>query len=231
MRPNWRELLFLHWQFEPQRVQNLLPAGLQVDTFDGRAYVGLVPFRMEQVRPNWIPDLGRFGQFYETFAELNVRTYVMHNGVPGVWFFSLDAASALRHNRRARSGLACLISKRAYEPKPRAMAQFRFGANVCGRRQNPRFVAPNIVRTAPFFGHKPAHWKISLVERYILYSARYSRIYRGRVHHAPYPLQNAQLLNLRESCLGAAGFARPDEAPHVLYSPGVDVSVWPLERA
>ena len=95
MRPNWRELLFLHWDFEPQTVQNLLPDGLEVDTFQNRAYVGLVPFGMEAVRPNWVPNLGRFGRFYDTFAELNVRTYVTNNGVPGVWFFSLDAASAL----------------------------------------------------------------------------------------------------------------------------------------
>ena len=230
MRPNWRQLLFLHWNFEPQIVQSLLPDGLQIDTFDGRAYVGLVPFHMENVRPNWAPNLGKFGRFYDTFAELNVRTYVVRNGVPGVWFFSLDAASTLAtiaarawfglpyfkarmRSHVARDGAISYRSKRLWPaPKPA----------VCSAKYRP---------AGELFRAQPNTLEDFLVERYVLYSARRGCIERGRVHHAPYPLQRAQLLNLRENCVAAAGFTRPNQAPHVLYSPGVDVEVWPLELA
>ena len=230
MRPNWRELLFLHWPFDPQIVQKLLPDGLEVDTFEGRAYVGLVPFRMEAVRPNWMPNLGRFGKFYDTFAELNVRTYVVHGGVPGVWFCSLDAASALAtiaarvwfglpyfkariRSHVARDGTISYWSKRLW-PAPLPA--------ICSVKYRPH---------GAIFHARPNTLEDFLVERYVLYSARRGCLYRGRVHHTPYPLQNAELLNLRESCFSAAGLARPDEAPHILYSPGVDVAVWPLEQA
>ena len=225
MRPHWRELLFLHWDFAPERVQSLLPDGLTVDTFEGRAYVGLVPFRMEQVRPSWVPNLGRAGRFYDTFAELNVRTYVVHRGVPGVWFHSLDAASALAtiaarvwfnlpyfkariRSRTARDGTTRYWSKRLW-PAPLPA--------LCSATYRPN---------GEVFTAEPDTLEDFLVERYVLYSARGSKLFRGRVHHAPYPLQRAQLLNLRENCFQAAGFERPDSAPHILYSAGVNVEVW-----
>ncbi len=230
MRPNWRELLFLHWQFDKATVQALLPDGLQVDTFDGRAYIGLVPFRMENVRPNWVPNLGRMGKFYDTFAELNVRTYVVRDGVPGVWFFSLDAASSLAtiaarlwfrlpyfkarmRSRTAPDGTVSYWSKRLW-PAPLPA--------ICSAKYRP---------IGEIFTAEVGTLEDFLAERYVLYSARGGQLYRGRVHHTPYPLQRAELLNLRENCLGAAGFERPDEAPHILYSAGVDVEVWKLEQA
>ena len=230
MRPNWRELLFLHWDFAPEIVQNLLPDGLTIDTFENRAYVGLVPFRMEQVRPNWVPNLGRFGRFYDTFAELNVRTYVVCDGVPGVWFFSLDAASAFAtiaarawfnlpyfkarmSSHVGRDGATRYWSKRLW-PAPLPA--------ICSATYRPR---------GEVFYAQPNTLEDFLAERYVLYSRRCGCLVRGRVHHAPYPLQRAELLNLRESCLSAAGFNRPDCAPHILYSAGVDVEVWELERA
>ena len=230
MRPNWRELLFLHWNFAPQTVQNLLPDGLEVDTFENRAYVGLVPFRMEQVRPNWVPSLGHINRFYDMFAELNVRTYVVKDGVPGVWFFSLDAASAL-----------ATIAARAWFRLPyfKARMSSHVGRDCATRYWSKRLwpaPLPAICSATykPYgevFHAAPDTLEDFLVERYVLYSRRRGCFYRGRVHHAPYPLQNAELLNLRENCLSAAGFARPNCAPHILYSPGVDVEVWDLEKA
>ena len=85
--------------------------------------------------------------------------------------------------------------------------------------------------TGAVFHAQPNTLEDFLAERYVLYSQRGQQLYRGRVHHAPYPLQNAQLLHLRENCLAAAGFQRPQSAPHILYSAGVDVEVWPLEKA
>ncbi|MBK7761471.1 MAG: DUF2071 domain-containing protein [Deltaproteobacteria bacterium] len=91
MTMSWLDLLFAHWSFPPEVIRALLPPNLTLDTFEGRAWVGVVPFRMENVGPpglNWLPGVS-------AFPELNVRTYVVHEGKPGVWFFSLDAASML----------------------------------------------------------------------------------------------------------------------------------------
>ena len=87
----WQKLLFLHWQVEVEEIQKMLPEGLRVDTFEGRAYVGVVPFYMRNIRPRYLPSL----PWVSNFLELNVRTYVYDaKGVPGVWFFSLDANQA-----------------------------------------------------------------------------------------------------------------------------------------
>ena len=99
MTMSWLDLLFAHWRFEPETIRALLPAGLELDIFEGKAWVAVVPFRMEHVGPrglNWLPGVS-------AFPELNVRTYVIADGKPGVWFFSLDAASVVAV-RSARTG-------------------------------------------------------------------------------------------------------------------------------
>lgn len=228
MRPIWRHLLFLHWEFEPEVVQRLLPEGLEVDTFEGRAYVGLVPFAMGQVRPHFLPNLGRFGRWYEEFPELNVRTYVRHNGVPGVWFFSLDAAST-----------PAVLAARAWFGLPYFRARMNFWRGLDGAfryRSKRLWPKPSAncslqYRLGNEIGNAPPNsLEEFLVERYLLYSLKNGHWYGGRVSHTPYPLQHATVEILREDCLEAAGFSRPDAAPHVLYSAGVDVEVSPLER-
>ena len=228
MRPKWRHLLFLHWDFAPEAVQKLLPAGLEVDTFEGRAYVGLVPFVMEEVRPRFVPNLGKFGHFYEDFAELNVRTYVTRNDVRGVWFFSLDAASSL-----------AVLTARAWFHLPYFKARMRFWRDQSGafRYFSKRlWPAPTpalcSVKYRALGEAKPAEegsLEQFLVERYVLYSLKGRKLFSGRVHHAPYEIQGAEVADLRESCLAAAGFLRPQRAPHAIYARGVDVEVWPLE--
>jgi len=228
MRPQWNDLLFLHWEFPPALVASLLPPELELDTFCNRAYVGLVPFEMAGVIPRFVPDLGRLGYFYSRFAELNVRTYVTRDGIPGVWFFSLDAASSLAilsarlwfalpyfkarmRMRRTRSGFD-FWSKRLWPAPTNALCHVRWQA-----QGDERMAAPDSL--AEF-----------LVERYVLYSRRGGQLFRGRVFHEPYRLQSARILALRETNLRAAGFSRPAAEPHVLFSRGVDVEVWDLER-
>lgn len=230
MRPSWQHLLFLHWDFAPEDVQRLLPDGLEVDTFDGRAYIGLVPFVMRDLRPRWVPNIGRAGAFFQDFAECNVRTYVTCGGKPGVWFFSLDAASLLATVTarawfslpyfkarmrfwRTRDGLYNYWSKRLWpDPKPA----------ICSARYRVSDDA-NAAKSGSL-----DEW---LVERYTLYSLKNGTLWSGRVHHEPYQVQTAHVATLRESCLQAAGFTRPSRAPHALYCRGVDVEIWDLEAA
>lgn len=229
MRPSWKHLLFLHWEVDPAQVQRLLPEGLEVDCFEGKAYVGLVPFVMDNVRPHFIPNLGRFGHWYQNFAELNVRTYVTHRGVPGVWFFSLDAASTpavltartwfnLPYFRarmrfwRGRDGAFRYWSKRLWPcPTPAT-------CSVCYRVEG---------KAAPA---EPGSLEQFLVERYMLYSQRGNKLFRGQVHHDPYQVQSARLEHWRQSCVQAAGLPGPITAPHVLYARGVEVEIWGLEE-
>ncbi len=91
MRMTWSQLLFAHWPVDPSIVASLLPAGLQLDTFGGKAWMGLVPFLMSDLAPRCCPAVPRLSRF----LELNVRTYVTHEDKPGVWFFSLDAANRI----------------------------------------------------------------------------------------------------------------------------------------
>ena len=86
----WHDLLFLHWPVRPELIRPLIPHGLELDTFDGSAWLGVVPFRMTAVRPRYFPAFAGFA-----FPELNVRTYVWTPGRSGVWFFSLDATNWL----------------------------------------------------------------------------------------------------------------------------------------
>ncbi|BCM89625.1 hypothetical protein IAD21_01472 [Abditibacteriota bacterium] len=228
MRPQWSNLLFLHWEFEPALVQKLLPAGLELDLFEGRAYVGLVPFQMAEVRPHFIPNLGKWGHFHSRFPEMNVRTYVVRDGIPGVWFFSLDAASSL-----------AVITARLWFCLPYFKARMRVretqgGFDYWSKRLWPApFEATCRVRYTPSGSSRqsePDSLEEFLVERYVLYSQRGKQLFRGRVFHEPYPIQGAKVQSLRESCLRAAGFKRPDQKPHVLFSRGVDVEVWGLEK-
>ncbi|MBW3636831.1 MAG: DUF2071 domain-containing protein [Armatimonadetes bacterium] len=227
MRPKWRHLLFLHWPLSPETVQKMLPDGLEIDTFEGRAYIGLVPFTMSEVRPHFVPDLGKVGHFYENFPELNVRTYVRRGGVRGVWFFSLDAASSL-----------AVVAARLWFGLPYFKARMRLQARGDKRRFWLRRLWPR-----PQTAICSARYRVGgagaaaqngsleqfLVERYVLYSRKNGQLFRGRVHHAPYEIQRVELHSLRETCVAAAGFERPNQAPHAIYSRGVDVEVWKLE--
>lgn len=228
MRPHWHDLLFLHWSFEPQIVQDLLPHGLEVDCFQNRAWVGLVPFTMSQVRPHFVPNLRKWGHFYEAFPELNVRTYVVRDGVPGVWFWSLDAGSAL----------AVLAARNWF-----GLPYFKARMNLSKRNGNFRYDSRRLW-PAPLPARAKIQWHVEgeaapaaigtlehfLVERYVLYSRRGQKLFRGRVHHAPYQLQIARIALLRESYLAAAGLKRPAMAPHAVYARGVAVEVFGLEK-
>lgn len=224
MYQRWRSLLFLHWEVDPDLVRRQLPPGLDLDTFDGRAYVGLVPFSMQAVRPAYLPAL----PWLSFFPETNVRTYVHVAGRdPGVWFFSLEAANPV----------AVMLARRWFHlPYHRARMtlapQPDGSVHYTSRRLWPGpMPAVSIVRgrpIGPVFAAKPGTLEHFLLERYLLYSRRGGRLYRGQVHHVPYPAQPAEALAVDESLLAAAGIPRPAGVPLAHFSAGVDVEVFPL---
>ncbi len=229
MRQCWDHLLFLHWEVPAAAIARLLPPGLEVDTFEGRAYVGLVPFAMRGVRPAGLPSVRGLSNFRET----NVRTYVHAGGrEPGVWFFSLDAANA-----------AAVAIARSWFRLPYFYSRMTLAAEegerglrvAYGSRRlypDPRPATTRIVAEVggPSFGAEVGTLDYFLAERYLLYARGRAGLLKGRVHHAPYPLQAAEALVVEESALAAAGIERPEAAPIARYARGVVVDVFGLER-
>lgn len=227
-KQSWRHLLFLHWEVEPAVLQAMLPEGLTLDTYEGRAFVGLVPFTMTGVRPTWTPVMPGLSNFHET----NVRTYVRRGGESGVWFFSLDAANPL-----AVAGARALFSLPYFYASMRMDVDERPGQEpvityASTRRPPGPRPATLSLRYQPTGSPSPAmpgtleHF---LVERYALFSLRFGQLRLGRVRHAPYPLQGARVESWDESLLQAAGITRPTGAPLAHYARGVDVDVFALE--
>jgi uncharacterized protein YqjF (DUF2071 family) len=231
LRQDWHHLLFLHWAVPPQQLQPLVAPELTIDTFDGKAYVGLVPFTLSGVRPVLTPPL----PWISSFHEINVRTYVHLNGRdPGVWFFSLDASSAI----------AVAAARAAYElPYFHAAIEFTASADappqiaVESKRDDPRGAMPatSRIRYCPMEGivkhAAPGSIEHFLVERYILYTADDEhQLHRARVHHQPYPIQRADVLECEETMIWAAGIKRPESAPLRHYASEVNVKVYPLEK-
>jgi uncharacterized protein YqjF (DUF2071 family) len=233
MKQTWSELLFMHWSVSAADLRPLVPAGLDIDTFEGRAWVGVVPFTVTGARARFVPPL----PFVSNFHEVNVRTYVHHHGRdPGVWFFSLDASKALVVEAARRLYHLpyrhaeidwTVIERTAPPPSPgRRLVEF-VSRRVAG---NPpdlevRYGAGDVARPAA-----PGTLEHFLVERYILYAVSGKGLHSARVHHAPYPVQPGVVDRLgREGLVAAAGIQRPDREPLLHYAAHVDVEIWPLE--
>lgn len=229
-RQGWRHLLFLHWEVEAELLRAFLPAGLELDTYQGRAFVGLVPFTMTGVRPAWGPALPWISHFHET----NVRTYVKRGAEAGVWFFSLDAANPL-----AVVGARALFSLPYFHASMRLEVDERPGEppviTYSSRRLPPGPRPATLsVRYRPTGAPAPAtpgSLEHFLAERYSLFAQRFGAVRLGRVRHAPYPLQPAVVESWSEDLLKAAGLRRPDTPPLAHYARGVDVEVFALEKA
>ncbi len=238
MRQRWEHLLFLHWEVDPTAISRLLPAGLEVDLFEGRAYVGLVPFTMAGVRPAGLPSVWGLSNFHET----NVRTYVrLPDGRPGVWFFSLDAANIVgtllgRFWFRLPYFYARMTLTAREQPDGGWNLKYASRRIWPGSAASTRVEAEVTSPPAPAVAGTLEFW---LAERYLLYTAgpagtateSVATLMCGRVHHSAYPLQAARLISLDESAVTAAGIERPDETPLAHYARRVVVEVFSLEPA
>lgn len=184
----WEDLLFLHWRVGPAALQRLVPDGVEVETFDGSAWLGVVPFRMARTRLRWAPPLPGAA----AFPELNVRTYVRHGGRSGVWFFSLDAASRLAVvGARATFGLNYLHARMRCTSGDGAV---HYTSDRRDRRAPPARFAASWRPTGPFAAATPGSLQHFLSERYCLFVAdRRGRVRRGDIAHAPWRLAPAEV--------------------------------------
>lgn len=216
MVQRWERLTFIHWPTDADAVQALLPPGLEVDTFDGTAWVGLVLFTLGVRRPPSMPVI----PWVSTTPEANVRTYVRGpDGRRGIWFFSLDA-----------SRLGAVVLARWWYRLPYTWARMRYWFNGTVVRYESRRRSPSPsgigFRVTVSLGEELSVERLSPTERFLvcrwrLYSPATHGLAITQVEHEPWPLRRACLLHLEEDLLAGHGLPKLSEPPPALYSPGV----------
>ncbi|MEP6717653.1 MAG: DUF2071 domain-containing protein [bacterium] len=224
MHQTWGKLLFMHWRIDAKQLRPLLPGPLDIDLFDGSAWIGIIPFTMWDIRglPPFLPAVPGLSSLH----ELNVRTYVHFEGVPGVWFFSLDANSA-----------AAVMAARAFYHLP------YFNAEIDVENEGSTIVY-SLVRTddppskidtswkigAPLPLSEPDSLEFFLTERYCLYSENEGDLYRARIHHQRWPLQKAELLSLESTMIESHDIKMPKGEPLLQYCEELSVNIWPIKK-
>jgi uncharacterized protein YqjF (DUF2071 family) len=223
----WHDLLFMHWPVPEEILRPLIPPVLKLDTFDKSAWLGVVPFRMESVRPRFLPAF----PWLSSFPELNLRTYVTHEDRPGLWFFSLDAYNPVAVRlARATFGLPYFDAGMSCE---------EHGEEVRYRSVRTHKGAPTARFVASYrpvgerFGSRPGTLEDFLTERYCLYSAGVNgerRVRRGDIHHECWPLQRAEAEVEELEMTAQIGVALPETEPLLHYACRLDVVAWPPKR-
>jgi uncharacterized protein YqjF (DUF2071 family) len=225
MTQRWNDLLFAHWPVPAAQIASLIPDGLAVDTFDGSAWVGIVPFWMDQIRFAGLPAIPGISRF----PELNLRTYVRetHTNLAGVYFFSLDAGNPL-----------AVAYARMFYRLPYYWAKMRI--DHCDNREfcytSERRFSKNAARfRARYRSLGQASDKHGLeqflTERYALYASHPSgALFKGNIHHLPWPLERAEAEFEINELPQAHGIVLPDTKPLLHYSRELVVYVWSLEQ-
>jgi uncharacterized protein YqjF (DUF2071 family) len=221
LRMRWVDLLFAHWPIEAAALRGLVPPALELDTFEGQAWLGIVPFRMEDVAPRGLPAPPRLG----AFPEVNVRTYVRHRGRAGVWFLSLDAASRLT-----------VEGARRFFHLPYVLAEMSADCDgdwieYRSRRSDPRGAPAELALryrpTGPVELAAPGSLDAWLTDRMRLFAADgEGRILRTEIRHTPWPLQPAEAEFRVETLAAAHGLTLPAVPPHLLFAQRLDVRGW-----
>jgi uncharacterized protein YqjF (DUF2071 family) len=226
MHQYWGKLLFMHWAIDAELLRPLIPSELSNDTFDGQARIGVVPFTMWGIRASFLPPIPGTSAFH----ELNVRTYVHFKGLPGVWFFSLDAASKLAvWGARTFYYLPYFSAEMSLEQKARQQGS---RIEYSSKRHDARG-APAELRVAWTIGEplpqaRPGSIEFFLTERYCLYSHHRDRLYRSRIFHQPWPLQSATLDAYQSTMIQSLGLPAPESEPLLHYAESIAVEIWPL---
>ena len=220
LHQRWDELAYFHWPYDPADVQRHLPDGVTVDTFDGRAWVGLIPFEMRRVRFGPTPPVPYLGDF----IEINVRTYVVDPlGRRAIWFFSLDVPRSVvvgvartvfalpycfaraTHTVEGPEHRYTLARRRPHRVRPSADLRFTVGERI----------ADDDVSELDHF----------LTARWALVTTRFGRLRYGSVHHPRWPLHTIESCRIRQDAIESAGLPSPVGDPVARYSPGVPVDL------
>lgn len=224
MHMHWSQLLFLHWPVPASALRALIPAELEIDTYDNDAWIGVVPFLMSGVRMRGCPRLPTAHQF----PELNVRTYVRYRGRRGVWFFSLDAASKLSvRGARAWFGLPYFDAKMSMERNEQGV---RYASERIHRGAKKAEFRAQYAPTGASALSKPGSLERFLTSRYTLFALRRGTLVYGEIDHASWPLQPATCALELCTMLDPLGIELHG-TPHVLWASHLAVEAWSPRRA
>lgn len=216
----WHDLLFMHWPVPAESLRSLIPEGLELDTFGGEAWLGVVPFDMRGVRPHLLPSV----PWLSNFPELNLRTYVTAQGRPGVWFFSLDAHNPVAVRlARATFSLPYFNADMSCKVKEETV---HYRSVRTHKGVNP---AKFVGQYRPTDHAEPDDLTHFLTERYCLYSANSrGEVRRGEIHHEAWPLQSAEvdLETDYGEMTQQIGVTLPDTPPLLHFSKRLDVLAW-----
>jgi uncharacterized protein YqjF (DUF2071 family) len=222
MHQDWGKLLFMHWRIDENVLRPLIPQSLEIDTYGDNAWIAITPFTMWDVRafPPYVPPVPGLSSMH----ELNVRTYVHHNGIPGVWFFSLDANSS-----------AAVLGARTVYHLPYHNADIDIkGKKKIRYKLNRDDDPPAEFRASwsvgePLPKSQPGSKEFFLTERYILYTEYHDQLYRARIYHEPWELYKAELTSFSSTMLEANRIPQPKTQPILHHAEQVSVDIWLLE--
>jgi uncharacterized protein YqjF (DUF2071 family) len=222
MQQTWHDLLFAHWPVAAAALRPLIPTQLTLDTFAGQCWVGVIPFHMSDIRRRGIPPLPGLSHF----PELNVRTYVNYGDKRGVYFFSLDAANrAAVWAARTFYHLPYFHADMATQEREGfihySSRRYRASAEFRGTYRSTSEVSVSSKDSIE-------HW---LTERYCLYTEHRGKLYRGDIHHRPWPLEKAEAEFEINTMAEAACLPLPKANPHLVLARKLEVLIWPLVRA
>ena len=228
MVQTWHDLLFAHWPVPAHLLRNKIPSGVELDTFGGTAWLGIIAFQLSDVRLNGI----RAVPWVSNFPEVNVRTYVTYGGKPGVFFLSLDADNPLgvalakpwfrlnyygaQIKMKMQGSDIDFRSRRTERGAP--PAQFEASYRPCG----------------PAFRARLGSLEAWLTERYCYYTEPLGlgkdRLYRCEIHHPPWRLQMAQATICTNTMALSHGINLPVTEPLLHYARKMQALIWPLRR-
>ena len=216
MLQSWCDLTFLHWRYPVEEVQRHVPSPLEVEQFDGSAWVAVAPFVIRDLRPPSFPTL----PWFSAFPETNCRTYVRApDGSSGVWFFSLDAARATAvAGARISYGLPYAWSRMRVTRREREVTYE-------SRRLWPDTHSRTRIVIEEGEPIKSGEREIFLTARFRLFSFLFGRLSYANVDHPPWPLQTARVISLEQTLTTTAGLPQPDGPPVAHFSPHVSVRI------
>lgn len=227
MRQRWKDLIFLHWRYDADLLRGVIPEELEIDTFQGHAYVSIVAFRMLGVRPLIAPAL----PWLSYFNEFNMRLYVRDKrGTPGVYFISLDCDRA-----------PAVWIARTFFSLPYMHAKIDFAAITTGEHSSNQFsfvcqrsskeAAATYVWRTNEISSPTSHGSLDffLTERYHFFVKRKEILRIGEVRHEPYSVSVPEVLQWSDSPFIWNGLTPPKDPPLLChYSRGVDVTALSL---
>ena len=257
MVQKWHDLLFAHWPLPPDHIRPLIPRELELDLRDGRAWIGVIPFWMSGIRARATPAIPRLS----TTPELNVRTYVIYRGIPGVYFWSLDCASRLAvwgartfyhlpyfnasmsvQNAGERFSYRCTRQENSKVTQAPQDSPVGAAESLGAHRSSP-------AESAGDYHESPAEFRATyrpissarqrekttlehfLTERYCLYTVHRGKVLRAYIHHLPWPLQDAEAKIELNTMANTAGIHLPATPPLLHFSRDLEVLVWWPEEA